>query len=65
LTNAETGKLKKRERRPTLQKIEMKKGITININESRGSVGNSSKNLYSNKLEDLEAVDSFLDACDP
>jgi hypothetical protein len=42
----------------------MKKGeITANTKEIQGIIRNYFENLYSNKLENLEEMEKFLDAC--
>jgi hypothetical protein len=41
----------------------MKKGLSQQIPmKPKGSLGNTSKNLYSNKFKNLEAIDKFIDA---
>jgi hypothetical protein len=53
----------KQKRRPKLIKSEMKGDIITNTNEIQRIVREYFENLYSNKLENLEEMDKFLDAC--
>jgi hypothetical protein len=57
-------KLNKRRREKTQNnKIRDEKGvITIHTNENQRIIRKYFKNLYSNKLENLEEMDKFLDA---
>jgi hypothetical protein len=46
-------------------KLEMKKwGIITNTKEIQGITRGYIENLYSNKLENLDEIDKFLDKCD-
>jgi hypothetical protein len=54
---------KQRRQRPRLIKSETKKGdITTNNNGIQRIIREYFENLYSNKLENLDEVDKFLDA---
>jgi hypothetical protein len=53
-----------RREKTKISKIRNEKGITINIKEIQGIIGDYFENLYSNKLENLEEMDKFLDIYD-
>jgi hypothetical protein len=56
---------KMRRENSQISKIRNKKGkITINTREIQGIIRNYFENLYSNKVENLEETDKFLDAYD-
>jgi hypothetical protein len=56
---------KMRREKTQINKIKNKKGaITTNTKEIQGIIRHYFENLYSNKLENLEEMDTFLDTYD-
>jgi hypothetical protein len=45
-------------------KLEIEKGITTNTNEMQKIIREHFKDLYSNKLGNLEKLDTFLATCE-
>jgi hypothetical protein len=56
---------KLRRKKTQISKIRNKQGkLTINTKEIQGIIRDYSENLYSNKMENIEEMDTFLDTYD-